>query len=130
MCIKLIANLNTYHILNGDCLADKLKKTNLNHNFIIFRECLIAGDVDASNINELWEIRANFIAGSYDTTKEMYFEHTVKEFEKLNSLPDCAEVCLWFEDDLFCQVNMWFILSYLARTTDFESFQNISFNSR
>ena len=106
--------MNTYHILNGDCLADELKKTNLNQDFIIFRECLIVGNVDAPNINEFWDLRANFIAGSYETTREMYFEQTVKEFEKLHLLPDCAEVCLWFEDDLFCQVNMWFILSYIV----------------
>ena len=106
--------MNTYHILNGDCLADELKKTKLNQDFIIFRECLIVGDVDAPNIIEFWDKRSNFIASTYETTKEMYFEHTAKEFEKLNLLPDGAQLCLWFEDDLFCQVNMWFILSYLA----------------
>ena len=106
--------MDTYHILNGDCLADELKKTKLNKDFIIFRECLIVGDVDAPNIIEFWDKRANFIAGSYDTTMEMYFEQTVKEFEKISLLPEGAELCLWFEDDLFCQVNMWFILSYLA----------------
>jgi hypothetical protein len=33
----------------------------------------------------------------------------VGEFEKIASVPNDAELILWFEDDLFCQVNLWFI---------------------
>jgi hypothetical protein len=41
-------------------------------------------------------------------------EKTVAEAEKIRSLADGVELSLWFEDDLFCQVNLWFILSLLA----------------
>lgn len=103
----------TYHILNGDCLADQLKQTNIKQGYIICRECLIDGNLQADNLSEFWAIRAKFIADTYNASTEDYFNRTVKEFEKLKNLPDNSEVCLWFENDLFCQTNMWFIISLL-----------------
>ena len=105
--------MTTYHVLNGDCLADKLRRTKINQNFIICRECLIEGNVYADNIIDFWTIRAKFIASTYKCSTEEYFSKTVREFEKLNNLPDNSEICLWFENDLFCQTNMWFVISML-----------------
>lgn len=104
----------TYHILNGDCLADQLKQTNINQEYIICRECLIDGNLTAGHSSDFWEVRAKFIADTYNVSTEEYFNKTVKEFEKLKNLSDISEVCLWFENDLFCQTNMWFIISLLA----------------
>jgi hypothetical protein len=95
-------------------LADQLKQTKVNHNFIVCRECLIEGNVLAGSMAEFWTNRAEFIAGMYKVTAEDYLIKTVSEFEKLNHLPDHSEVCLWFENDLFCQANMWFVISILA----------------
>lgn len=106
--------METYHVLNGDCLAAQLSQTKINQNFIICRECLIDGNVTATNLTDFWTIRAQFIAENYHTTTEAYFQKTVEEFDKLQTLPEHAEVCLWFEHDLFCQINLWFVLSLLA----------------
>jgi hypothetical protein len=106
--------MTTYHILNGDCLADQLRQTKINQDFIVCRECLIDGNVFADNIADFWTTRAKFIADTYKVSTEEYFSKTVSEFEKLNNLPDNSEVCLWFENDLFCQTNMWFVISMLA----------------
>lgn len=106
--------MTTYHILNGDCLADQLSQTKINRNFIVCRECLIDGNLYADNIADFWAIRAKFIADTYTVSTEEYFIKTVSEFEKLKNLPDDSEVCLWFENDLFCQTNMWFVISMLA----------------
>lgn len=106
--------MTTYHILNGDCLADQLRQTKINQDIIVCRECLIDGNLHASNIADFWSIRAKFIAGTYNVPTDEYFNKTVSEFEKLNNLPDNSEVCLWFENDLFCQTNMWFVISILA----------------
>ena len=107
--------MTTYHVINGDCLAEQLKQTKINDNFIVCRECLIEGNVQASSIAEFWKNRAEFITGMYKVTAEDYLIKTVTEFEKLNQLPDHSEVCLWFENDLFCQANMWFVISLLNR---------------
>lgn len=106
--------MKTYHVLNGDCLAQQLVKTTINQDFIICRECLIDGDLKANNIDDFWKLRAKFIASDYQTTTEEYFYKTVTEFEKLNQLPQHSEICLWFENDLFCQANMWFVFSLLS----------------
>ena len=95
----------TFHILNGDCLAEQLRNTKINQDFIICRECLIDGKVVANSLAAFWAIRAKFITESYNASIEEYYENTVNELEKLKTLPDGSEVCLWFENDLFCQIN-------------------------
>jgi hypothetical protein len=106
-----------YHILNGDCLADQLKQTVLQDAYIICRECLIDGQVNATNITDFWNIRATFVVDTYKASTDDYYRKVVDELGKINSIPDDSEVCLWFENDLFCQVNMWFILSMLSNRT-------------
>jgi len=44
--------MSTYHILNGDCLAEQLKQTKVNHDFIVCRECLIEGPLNAEKSDE------------------------------------------------------------------------------
>lgn len=115
--------MTTYHILNGDCLANQLRQTKINQDFIVCRECLIEGNVNADNISDFWKIRANFIADTYKVSTEEYFIKTVNEFEKLHNLPDNSEIYLWFENDLFCQTNMWFVISMLSNNPTFKIFR-------
>jgi hypothetical protein len=46
-------------------------------------------------------------------TETEYHNDVVKEFEKLLNAPENSEFNLWFEYDLFCQVNMWFVISII-----------------
>lgn len=115
--------MNTYHILNGDSLAEQLTQTRHDQNHIVCRECLIEGDLSANNESDFWSVRAAFIASTYQVTPEVYYSKTAEEFNKLASLPDHAEVCLWFENDLFCQANMWFILSLLSQQPSLNLFR-------
>lgn len=105
--------MKTIHVLNGDCLAQQLERTSNNKNLIVCRECLINGDLKAENLNDFWKLRAKFIASDYQTTTEEYLTKTVKEFERLKYLPENSEIYLWFENDLFCQANMWFVISLI-----------------
>lgn len=106
----------TYHILNGDCLAEQLKQTNIQGQFIVCAECLIEGDLTGDTLSQFWTSRAKHIADTYNTTMHNYYNKCVIEFEKIIDLPGSSEVCLWFENDLFCQTNMWFVLSLLNKT--------------
>ena len=115
--------MTTFHVLNGDCLAEQLRQTKINQDFIVCRECLIEGDIFANNLSEFWSIRAKFIAESYSVSIEQYYENTVKELEKLTSLPETSEVCLWFENDLFCQTNMWFLLTLLSNQANLKLYR-------
>lgn len=110
--------MTPFHILNGDSLATQLSQTTIPPDYIVCRECLIVGDVSAGNLDEFWEKRAMFISSTYRVSPQEYKTRTVSELNKLNNLPRNAEVCLWFENDLFCQVNLWFVLFLLSNRSD------------
>ena len=104
---------NQYHILNGDCLKDQFPKE-LEGERIVARECLVDGAVNGETLEELLEVRAKFISNQYAVfSEEDYYEGTAVEFKKMLAIPSNADVNLWFEDDLFCQVNFWFALNLL-----------------
>ncbi|MBB4806919.1 hypothetical protein HNP38_002215 [Chryseobacterium defluvii] len=104
-----------FHILNGDCLAEQLKETSVGGEVIICREALVSGKVKADSLEDFWELRAEFISGEYGIEKETYYEKTVSEFQKIINIPEFSEVNLWFEDDLFCQINLWFCVFLLSK---------------
>ena len=49
----------------------------------------------------------------YGPEEGMYRDRVVPEFRKIISIPKDETVYLWFEDDLFCQINMWFAVHLL-----------------
>lgn len=102
----------SYHILNGDALKEQFPES-LAGKIIVARECLVDGPVKAESLEGFFALRAGFISEAYGghSVKD-YYEGTVAEFEKIKNLPEQSIVNLWFEDDLFCQVNFWFT-SYL-----------------
>ena len=101
------------HILNGDALAESLLTTTIDGKIIVCRECLIEGSVEGETLPEFWQTRADFIGSFYGENTENYRQNVQNEFEKLFQIAPTDEVNLWFEYDLFCQVNLWFILSLL-----------------
>ena len=73
------------------------------------RECLVDGPVAGASLNEFYKTRAEFIASNYNgENTNAYYEKSVSQIERLTTISDESEVNLWFEDDLFCQVNFWF----------------------
>jgi len=101
--------MNTYHILNGDALLEQFP-VEIEGERIVARECLVDGDVQGETIETFFENRAQFISTFYgDYSLEDYQRDTVSEFEKMQKIPAQSTICLWFEDDLFCQVNLWFV---------------------
>ncbi len=106
-----------FHVLAGDALVTDLRKTNIEGEIIVCRECLVEGNVKAENLEDFWQIRAEFIERSHAESQEKYFQNVVGEFEKLTNITSSeSEINLWFEYELFCQVNLWFCL-YLLRET-------------
>ena len=106
------------HVLPGDALTENFRKTKVDGEIIVCRECLVEGDVKAKNPEDLWQVRAAFIDESYGETSEKYFHNVVGEFEKLKNFADVgAEINLWFEYELFCQVNLWFCLYLLGESS-------------
>jgi hypothetical protein len=107
--------MTPFHILNGDALKSKFPEQILGEK-IIARECLVDGSVEGFSLSELYETRWQFLNDNYgDCSKEVYYTKTVSEFEKVQNIPSNSEVNLWFEDDLFCQVNFWFIINLISQ---------------
>lgn len=101
------------HILNGDALAMKVPSS-IPGEKIIVREALIDGPVKADSLNEFWKIRGKFINENYPDASDLnYLKLTVSEFEKILNLPPDSKIYCWFEEDLFCQVNLWFVIYLL-----------------
>jgi len=108
----------TFHILNGDALLDKFPADILTGEIIIARECLIDGPVTGETFELFCKTRADFIHETYGEETESYFTDVALEFAKIKATPAESEVNLWFEDDLFCQINLWFCVSLLKPVSD------------
>ena len=103
--------MNTYHILNGDALKDQFP-TDLIGDVIVMKECLVDGPVHGDSLDSFFKIRANFINETFGDTEGKYKNEVIPQISKIANL-DGGEINLWFEDDLFCQVNFWFVCSLL-----------------
>src|SRR5215216_6724838 len=103
------------HVLPGDSLASSFKSLALNGEMIVCRECLIDGDVSGDNLNKFFKRRADYLSDKYSSSSQYYIDSVQSELEKLMPLPKWSEINLWFEYDLFCQVNMWFLISLLNK---------------
>ena len=109
------------HILNGDTLASQFPES-IPGEKIIVRECLIDGPVKADSLEEFWRIRSLFINENYPDSSDLdYSKLSVSEFQKILNLPPDSKIYCWFEEDLFCQFNLWFVI-YLLRNNPCDVF--------
>jgi hypothetical protein len=105
-----------YHVLPGDSLVKTFQETGIEGEVVVCREAFVAGDLDAEDLDQLWDVRSNFISIEYGGDPIDYQDHVVNELEKLLNVTGEDEVNLWFEYELFCSVNMWFCLDLLKNS--------------
>ena len=98
-----------YNILNGDSLAYSFPEAKIPGETIVVRDALMDGDLFGEGLDDFWRTRAGYIG----ITEAEYNNSVVKEFRKIIDGPNNSEFNLWFEYDLFCQVNMWFVISVI-----------------
>lgn len=104
------------HITNGDSTTNYLKKLNFSGNFITWREMLCEGKTTTDIGSEsFWKNRFEFFKSSYKVTKKKFIDYTLKEYRNLCKQKEQDEIVLWFEHDLFCQINMLAVISWLKR---------------
>lgn len=102
------------HITNSDHFTSTLKSLPCKGEIITWREMLCEGKTVTSVGSELfWKTRFDFFNKSYRTTKNKFIEATLKEYRRLCLQNTQDEVVLWFDHDLFCQINMIAVLSWL-----------------
>jgi hypothetical protein len=107
--------LQKYHILNGDALKEQLPKT-LVGEVIVMREALIEGPLACSNLDDFWKNRSRFMAETYGISQDEYQAKSIDEISKIAQIDPKSEVNLWFENDLFCQANMWFVIGEMLKS--------------
>ncbi|NNE77259.1 MAG: DUF1835 domain-containing protein [Pricia sp.] len=102
------------HITNGDSFTERLKSLKLNGDIITWREMLCEGKTLTNVGSEsFWKTRFEFLHKNYKVSKSWFIEKTLKEYRSLCNHKQQDEIILWFEYDLFCQVNMIAVLSWL-----------------
>ena len=102
------------HITNGDSFTERLKTLELGGDIITWREMLCEGKTEANVGSEsFWKTRFDFLHKNYKITKTWFVEKTLKEYRSLCNHKQQDQIILWFEYDLFCQVNMLAVISWL-----------------
>ncbi len=102
------------HITNGDSFTEKLKGLKLKGDIITWREMLCEGKTETNVGSEsFWKTRYDFLHKNYNVSKSWFIEKTLKEYRSLCNHKQQDHIVLWFEYDLFCQINMLAVLSWL-----------------
>lgn len=101
------------HLLNGDTTLHQINQTTINGDRLVWREILCEGEtLEKVGSAEFWETRAAFLQAFSKPSFEKHFERNKKEFSETD-LRQYDGVVLWFEYDLFCQINMLGLLSWI-----------------
>lgn len=102
------------HITNGDSFTERLKSLPLKGDIITWREMLCEGKTLSTVGSEsFWKTRFEFLHKNYKVSKSWFVEKTLKEYRSLCNHRQQDQIVLWFEYDLFCQINMLAVLSWL-----------------
>lgn len=98
------------HITNGSILKTYLETKGISGQKVIaFNESMITGECTETIFSEeFFQLRAKTLQVPY----ERYDELTVKELDELVS-HSYEEIILWFDDDMFCQMNILTLCAYL-----------------
>lgn len=109
-------NSPVIHIINGDALEDQFPK-DLPGEILVFRECLIEGPKKVVEFETFFASRAAYLSDAYGPKiKESYSRELSVPLMKVVTDLKPSEIVLWFEEDLFCQTNFWFICYFLEES--------------
>jgi len=101
------------HILNGDALAEPSALAGLPGGTLVWREALCDGPTPAGLTPAAWRTtRAGFLAREYGVSRQSAAAawRTLEAGLRASLAED--EVVLWFEQDLFCQANLLYVLAW------------------
>jgi hypothetical protein len=102
-----------YHVLNGDAIADQFPVGDIEGRTLIIREAFSEGPLSLTFDKTYWKARVDYLSDAYEAQEEDYAEQFLGELKKLEEIKEGDEIFLWFEDDLFCLINMLFVIYYL-----------------
>ncbi|MFI2743219.1 DUF1835 domain-containing protein [Zhouia sp. PK063] len=104
------------HITNGDSFTAVLQKLPIEGEIITWREMLCEGKTTSDVGSEsFWRIRFDYLNKLYKVSKSTFIDATLKEYRSLCNHKVEEEIILWFEYDVFCQINMIAVISWLKK---------------
>jgi hypothetical protein len=103
----------TLHVLNGDGTAYSFRQTDLPGEVLVWREMLCVERIPSTDdFDTFWSQRADFLV-EYEGFDRAEYER-LSEVQRLQDFRRYDEITLWFEFDLFCQVNLLYLLQFFA----------------
>ena len=103
------------HIHNGDSTAGTAREFGLPGQHLAFREALVEGPTPDNVSDSEWiEVRARFLSEDYGPKLDEARKDLLEQDNALRRFADHEEVILWFEHDLFCQVNLIYLLDWFS----------------
>ena len=102
------------HIHNGDVTAALAARAGLPGRHMPFREALMSGPVPGGLQRRQWlAMRLAFITEAYAVGGEETLSRLLEQEEAIDRAGGEEEIVLWFEHDLFCLVNLLYLLNRL-----------------
>lgn len=109
------SNQRVLHITNGDCTASLMIQASIRGPILPWRDCLHEGPVPAGlSLRDLSAERARFLAEcGYKTPAEIRREFAERD-RTLEEFRDHGSVVLWFEHDLYDQLQILQLLDWFS----------------
>jgi hypothetical protein len=101
------------HITNGDCSADLLHEAEIAGEIQPWREALMCGPTPAGYSPGEWLVlRAQYLSQESGEKLDDCENTLAEQEDALATSLAHDEVVLWFDQDLFCQVNLLYLLNW------------------
>ncbi|MBF0383080.1 MAG: hypothetical protein HQL69_18825 [Magnetococcales bacterium] len=121
--VDTINKKNIFHITNGDGAANIIALSTIMGDILPWRDVLHDGPVPSGlSLAELAKVRARFLAAPAFGGFDKVYQQFVKRDAILQSCLNYDEIVLWFEHDLYDQLQLLQILDWFSK----EDLSNIS----
>ncbi|MDQ3009092.1 MAG: DUF1835 domain-containing protein [Acidobacteriota bacterium] len=106
------------HIHNGDSTANTMREAGFPGEHFAFREALATGPTPQGLSTDDWiAVRAAYLAEQVELDATKVKQELGAIDAKLANIAAREETILWFEHDLFCQINLVYLLDRFAQQT-------------
>ena len=104
------------HIHNGGSTAGTLREFGFPGEHKAFQEVLMEGPAPGWVSRDEWlQVRAGFLTGTYDLELDKCKDDLREQEAWLRGFSIHEEAILWFEHDLFCQINLIYLLDWFSQ---------------
>jgi hypothetical protein len=109
--------ISLLHVTNGESAANTLRRTALGGAVLPWQDALHVGPVPAGPRRELLRERAGFLAGcGWDSPQALLSSLERRDRQLVEALSDGTGVVLWFEHDLYDQLQLLDVLALAGST--------------